>query len=137
MPSIFSNPYGAIDAAFITLSGAYVISVDLPSVTRGSKADSEPLNIRGKQIGLFYRDTTDALFGAKYAFFLALQDEPQSPLDRNDFQSRQAGRMIDLVMGIVLLKDTHHTDTYKRAGLARWIDAELLVRSKAQTVKLV
>ena len=88
-------------------------------------------------MGLLYRDTINDLGSAKYAFFLALQDEPWSPLERNDFQSRQNGRMIDLVMGVVLVKDINHTDTFKRIGLARWVDAELLARSKPQTVKLV
>ncbi|KAJ4369344.1 hypothetical protein N0V86_009175 [Didymella sp. IMI 355093] len=137
VPSVTKNPYGAIEAAFLTLSGAHIINVDLPPHSRGSRQLSEPLEVCGKQIGLFYRDTADALAGAKYAFFLALQDEPYTPLNRNDFQTRQAGRMIDLVMGIMLIKNSHHTDTYKRAGLIRWVDAELLVRSKAQTIKLV
>jgi hypothetical protein len=137
VPSVPGNLYGAIKAASLTLSGAHVISVDLPPTSQGWAQESEPLEIRGKQIGMLYRDTADALAGAKYTFFLALQDEPHTPLDRNEFQSRQAGQMIDLVMGLVLVKDSHHAETYKRAGLARWIDARLLAKSKAQTIKLV
>lgn len=137
VPSVPDSPYGAIESASLTLSGAYVIPVDMPPTIQGWGQESEPLEIRGKQIGMFYRDTADALAGAKYAFFLALQEEPHTPLDRNDFQTRQAGQMLDLVMGLVLVRDSHHADTYKRAGLARWIDAGLLARSKAQTVKLV
>jgi hypothetical protein len=131
------DPYGAIEAASLTLSGAHILPVDLPPTSQGWRQESEPLEIRGKQIAMFYRDTANALVGAKYAFFLALQDEPHTPLERNEFQTGQAGQMIDLVMGLVLIKDSHHADTYKRAGLARWIDARLLASSKAQIVKLV
>lgn len=137
VPCVPENPHGAIEAAYLTLGGAHVIPIDMPPTTQARRQESEPLEIRGKQIGMFYRDTADAVAGAKYAFFVGLQDEPHTPLDRNEFQTRQAGQMIDLVMGLVLVKDSHHTDTYRRAGLARWVDARLLAKSKAQTVKLV
>lgn len=137
VPSTSQNPYGAIEAAFITLSGAQMIRVDVPPPTRDSKPESEPLHVSGYQIGLWYRDTIDDSIGAKRAFLLALQDEPRLPLERNLYQTQQDGRMIDLVMGILLVPDLNHTDTYKRIGLARWVDKGLFARSKSQSIKLV
>lgn len=137
VPSTLSNTYGAIEAAFITLSGAHMIPIDTPSQAPGSKKDSESLNVGGQQIGVFYRDTADDHVITKHSFFLALQDEPQSPVDRNSFQSRQAGKMIDMVMGIVLVRDANYTDTYKRIGLARWIDERWVRDVQFQIIKLL
>lgn len=121
-----------------------MIPVDVPDQHQGSierysfgEHVSYALSIKNKQIGLFYKDTVDDLSTAKNAFFLALQDEPLLPWERNEFQAKQDGLMTDLVMGIVVTQDGPETDAYRRIGLARWIDAELLSQSKPRTVKLV
>lgn len=137
VPSKSNNPYGAIDAAFIILNGAHLIRVDMPPNQQDPKTGFESLNIRGRQIGLFLRDTTDDIGTMKQAFLLALQDEPESPLQRNDFQSRQAGDMMEMVMGLVLVPDLHHPNTYCRLGLGRWVDSRLFRKTQAQTIKLV
>ena len=87
--------------------------------------------------GMYEMDDVDDLSTAKNAFLLALQDEPLLPWEHNEFQAKQDGLMIDLVMGIVVTQDGSETDAYRRIGLARWIDAELLLKSKPRTVKLL
>jgi hypothetical protein len=144
VPISSANPHGAIKAASLTLSGAYMIPVDVPDQDQGSverysfgEHISYALSIKNKQVGLFYKDTVDDLSMTKNAFLLALQDEPLLPWERNEFQAKQDGLMIDLVMGIIVTQDGSETDTYRRIGLARWNDAELLFQSGPRTVKLV
>ena len=45
--------------------------------------------------------------------------------------------MIETIMGIVIVEDAHMRGSYRRIGIARWIDKELFEKLRPQIVKLV
>lgn len=141
-PTRREHPYGPIEGAFLILKGASLLEIDLPrqkSICKRSvpRREPEPLVKDKRQIGVFYRDSVDDFVSAKRAFLLVLQNEPSFPLSEHPVQLHQAKHMVETVMGIVVVGDNGHDDSFKRLGLGRWVDQELFARSKPQTVKLV
>lgn len=141
-PTRREHVYGRIEGAYIILKGASLLEIDMPSQKSNPKKQvprrhSEPLVKDRRQIGVFYRDSVEDVTVAKAAFLLVLQDEPSFPLSDHPAQLHQAKNMVDTVMGIVVVSDERHRDSFRRLGLGRWVDQNLLAGCKLQTIKLV
>lgn len=143
VPTHRANIYGAIqERACIGLKGVYLLEIDSPTHSvaikqQGHKKGYESLTKNQKQIGVFYRDSWDDGSDAGPAYLLVLQEEPLFPLIRHDFQTHQQGQMLDTVMGIVVVRDKGPSRAFRRLGLGRWVDEELLGRCKPQDVELI
>lgn len=137
------NLYGEVEeGAYLVLRGAYLLDVVVPAQVlsdkkQTAKEDSEPLMRNRKQVGVFFRDTITDIVEAGRSFLLVLQEEPLCPLSEHPMQLHQSMNMISTVMGIVVVIDETYKDAFRRVGLARWIDEELLKAVKPRTVKLV
>lgn len=151
IPKHGKNQYGAIKAgACLVLEGARLLAIDNPPQLEPAfnndekagaksifKPESEALLLGGKPIGVFYRDTIDDDTTTWALFCLALQNESLFPLQKHDFQFHQDCEMIETIMGIVIAEDAQMKGSYRRIGIARWIDKELFEKLRPQTVTLV
>lgn len=141
-PTRREHIYGQIDGAFLVLTGAILLEIDMPRhIPRANEGRTvrgiEPLLRDRRQIGAFYRDSMDDVSSGKTAFLLVLQEEPQFPLSEHPAQLHQSKNMVDTVMGIVVIGDERHGDSLRRLGLGRWVDQNLVTRCRPTTVKLV
>lgn len=141
-PSHREHIYSRIDGAFLVLTGAMLLEIDMPrqllrSKDRETVRGSEPLVKDRKQIGAFFRDSVEDVSNAKKAFLLVLQEEPLFPLSEHPMQLHQSKHMVDTVMGIVVVGDERHKDSLRRLGVGRWVDQNLIARCRPNTVKLV
>lgn len=141
-PTRREHMYGQVDGAYLILSGALLLEIDMPRQNipvkeREEMKGPQPLLKGGRQIGVFYRDSLEDDRSAKTAFLLVLQEESQFPLSEHPFQLYQSKNMIDTVMGVVVVADETHRDSLRRLGLGRWVDQGLLARCRSSTVKVI
>jgi hypothetical protein len=141
-PTRREHIYGRIEGAFLVLTGAMLLEIDMPrQIPRfkegGTARGIEPLLKDRRQIGAFYRDSVDDVGSTKTAFLLVLQEESQFPLSEHPAQLHQSKNMVDTVMGIVVVRDERHRDSLRRLGVGRWVDQNLVARCRPNTVKLV
>lgn len=116
----------------------------IPSIRAPEKDESdiegEPLWIAGRVVGVFFRDSADdAPPSDDEIFCLRIRGEPLFGVTRHVFKAQQETEDIGMIMGIVVVRTRCRTlgETYKRVGLARWVNAALFQRSLPANIELV
>jgi hypothetical protein len=130
------KPYGNVREGRIVLSGARCIRVECGHGVAHFSDGGQPLTQNKASIGVFYPDIPSEAARSKETFCVALHTESIRSLNRHQLRLRQDGAMTSMVMGIVIAKHPR-SSSYRRVGMARWVNELLFDAVPTATIEIV